>query len=258
MVKEFIVSGTSHVCYTAAATPSTTTTKRFIDIGSTRRLWFITFAGDMESTVVAGITPYATSGFDAHSLLPVVTLVAAAIGSAVYIPMAKAIDLWGRAEGILLMLTMCIVGLAILASAQDITTYCAGQVIYSIGSGALSYSWDVLAADVTNLRNRGLAFAFTSSPGLISSFAGPKIANDLVGVPFPTAFTVRERWGIGMWAIVLPVVVLPIYLLLTYHQRRAVKTGLLVKTKRDWSVTPKAIWWAIMEFDGELHEPFVA
>ena len=48
--------------------------------------------------------------------------------AAVYIPMAKALDLWGRAEGFLLMLVFCIMGLVILATSKNLPTYCAGQV----------------------------------------------------------------------------------------------------------------------------------
>lgn len=95
---------------------------------------------------------------------------------------------------------------------------------------------------MTNLRNRGLAFAFTSSPALISAFAGSKAASDLLAHS-------TWRWGFGMWAIILPVVALPIYGLLAYHLRQAEKKGVLVKETRDWSITPKTVWWAIMEFD---------
>lgn len=47
---------------------------------------------------------------------------------AVYIPMAKALDLWGRAEGILLMTGFCILGIVMLAASHNLATYCAGQV----------------------------------------------------------------------------------------------------------------------------------
>jgi hypothetical protein len=45
--------------------------------------------------------------------------------------MAKALDLWGRAEGFLLMTFFCILGLILLASSQNLATYCAGQVKYA-------------------------------------------------------------------------------------------------------------------------------
>ena len=78
--------------------------------------------------MVLSLTPYATSSFQGHSLLTVITIVASAMTAAVYIPMAKALDLWGRAEGFLLMLVFCIMGLVILATSKNLPTYCAGQV----------------------------------------------------------------------------------------------------------------------------------
>ncbi|RFU36259.1 hypothetical protein B7463_g70, partial [Scytalidium lignicola] len=94
-------------------------------------------AGVLSSTIVVSLTPFATSDWQSHSLLTVIGVVANSMTAAVYIPMAKLLDVWGRAEG----------------------TYMNWQVFYSVGFGGLAYSWDVLAADVTNLRNRGLAFA---------------------------------------------------------------------------------------------------
>lgn len=78
--------------------------------------------------MVYSLNPYATSSFQGHSLLTIITIVANAMSGAVYIPMAKALDLWGRAEGFLLMIVFCILGLILLATSHNLPTYCAGQV----------------------------------------------------------------------------------------------------------------------------------
>ncbi|GAB7365994.1 hypothetical protein MBLNU230_g7321t1 [Neophaeotheca triangularis] len=179
-------------------------------------IWLLTLVNNMRSVMVYSLSAYATSSFYGHSLLTVISVVSSALAGAVYIPMAKALDLWGRAEGFLLMLTFCLVGLVLLASSDNLPVYCAGEVFYAIGFGGLSYSWNVLAADVTSLRNRGLAFAFTSSPALISAFAGSKAAEDFLE-------NSTWRWGYGMWAIVLPAVALPVYFALAYNLRKAEK-----------------------------------
>lgn len=83
----------------------------------------------------------------------------------------------------------------ILAASHTITTYCAGQVFYSVGFGGLAY----IASDVTSLKNRGLAFAFTSSPALISAFAGSKAAAEFL------ENVNNWRWGYGICTIILPV-----------------------------------------------------
>jgi NADH:ubiquinone oxidoreductase subunit 2 (subunit N) len=78
--------------------------------------------------MVYSLSPYATSSFQGYSLITVITIVANAMSAAVYIPMAKALDLWGRAEEFLLMIVFCILGLVLLATSHNLATYCAGQV----------------------------------------------------------------------------------------------------------------------------------
>ncbi|CAI7648141.1 uncharacterized protein N7487_008842 [Penicillium crustosum] len=205
-------------------------------------IWLLTLVNNLKTSVVYSLSAYATSSFAGHSLLTVINIVASAMTGAVYIPMAKALDLWGRAEGILLMTGFCILGIVMLAASHNIATYCAGQVFYSVGFGGLAYSWNVLAADVTNLRNRGLAFAFTSSPAIISAFAGSKAAEGFLA-------NVNWRWGYGVWAIILPAFALPIYFMLAYNLRRAEREGILVRERKILRFNFETIWWFIKEFD---------
>ncbi|KAJ6788010.1 hypothetical protein PWT90_01122 [Aphanocladium album] len=205
-------------------------------------IWFLTLTNNLKSVTTGALTPFATSSFAASSLLTVIGIVAGSLSSAVYIPMAKALDLWGRAEGFLTMLCLAIMGIIVLASSKNLPTYCAGQVFYSVGFNGLVYSWDVLAADVTNLRNRGLAFAFTSSPAVISAFAGPNIASQFIK-------NVNWRWGYGMWAIVVPVFALPIYMLLAWNLRKAKQQGIISEKQTTRKLNAQTVWWFIIEFD---------
>lgn len=92
------------------------------------RIWFLTLVNDMRASIFLSLSPYATSTFYGQSLLTVISIVSFVMGGAVYIPMAKALDLWGRAEGFLSMTLLCIIGLVLLACCQNLPTYCAGQV----------------------------------------------------------------------------------------------------------------------------------
>lgn len=82
----------------------------------------------MKTSIVYSLTPYATSSFAGHSLLTVIGIVASSMAGAVYIPMAKALDLWGRAEGFLVMTVFCMLGIVLLAVSTNIQTYSAGEV----------------------------------------------------------------------------------------------------------------------------------
>ncbi|KAI1612471.1 siderochrome-iron transporter MirB [Exophiala viscosa] len=204
-------------------------------------IWLLTLVNGFKVTVVYSLSPFATSSFQSHSLLTVIDIVANAMTAAVYIPMAKMLDVWGRAESFLLMMAFCLLGLILMATSHNLSTFCAAQVFYSVGFGGLNYTWDVLAADVTNLRNRGLAFAFTSSPALITAFAGSRAAAGFYN-------NVSWRWGIGCWAIIFPFVALPLYGVLKYNLHKAEKQGIFVEESsgRTWLQT---IWYIIREFD---------
>jgi predicted MFS family arabinose efflux permease len=74
------------------------------------------------------MTAYATSEFGLHSLLTVVDIVSGAMTAACYIPLAKALDLWGRAEGFMLMVGMLTLGMVLQAAAPNLAALCAGRV----------------------------------------------------------------------------------------------------------------------------------
>lgn len=105
----------------------------------------------------------------------------------------------------------------------------------------------MLAADVTNLRNRGLAFAFTSSPYMITAFAGPKVAEVFLT-------KVNWRWAFGCFAIILPFVTMPLFALLKINERKAIKQGVLFKEKSGRSLVQN-IWHHLVQFDGKRPRP---
>jgi MFS family permease len=100
----------------------------------------------------------------------------------------------------------------------------------------------VLAADVTDLRNRGLAFASTSFPALISAFGGSKAAAVFLD-------NVNWRWGYGIWAIILPAFGLPIYFMLAYNLHKAEKQGNFARESTNTKLSLEHVWWMVKEFD---------
>lgn len=48
--------------------------------------------------------------------------------SATYIPMAKLLDVWGRAEGFLLMVGFATLGTILMATSKNLATFCAAEV----------------------------------------------------------------------------------------------------------------------------------
>lgn len=118
-------------------------------------------------------------------------------------------------------------------------------MFYSLGFGGLTYCVDVLTADASMLKSRALAYAFTSSPYIITAFGGSKAADDALG---PNG--IGLRWPFGIFAVIFPLVAAPLYGILKYNIRQAVKAGHVVKEKSGRNVF-QSIWFYIVEFDGK-------
>ncbi|KAK0388901.1 hypothetical protein NLU13_2478 [Sarocladium strictum] len=204
-------------------------------------VWLIFLTNGFRGAVLASLTPYVTSDFQAHSLLTIIGIVSSSISAAIYIPMAKFLDIWGRAEGLLLMIVSSTLGVILMAASQNLATFTAAQVFYSIGFSGIIYVVAVLAADVTSLRNRGLAFAFTSSPYMITAFAGSKAAEGYLN-------NVNWRWGFGSFAIIVPFITLPLAGLLMHNLRKAKAQGRIVTTKSDLPLSQR-FWNGLRDFD---------
>lgn len=106
----------------------------------------------------------------------------------------------------------------------------------------MTYCVDVITADVSQLKNRGLAYAFTSSPYIITAFAGPKASERFLE-------TIDWRWGFGIFAIIFPIVAAPLYFVLKWNLKKARQQGVLVEESsgRTWL---QSTWYYIVEFDG--------
>ncbi|RSM16584.1 hypothetical protein CEP52_000075 [Fusarium oligoseptatum] len=91
-------------------------------------IWLLFLVQGFRYSIFAVMLPYATSEWSSHSLLTVVAIVADAMTSAVYIPMAKVLNVWGRAEGFLLMVVFATIGLILTAASHNLATFCAAQV----------------------------------------------------------------------------------------------------------------------------------
>lgn len=107
----------------------------------------------------------------------------------------------------------------------------------------MEYAIDVMTADASKLKNRGLAFAFTSSPYIITAFAGPKVADEFY-------YRVSWRWGLGCWAIIFPIVAAPLYIMLKTNLRKAEREGHRIQEKSDRTFL-QSVWYWIIQFDCE-------
>lgn len=116
----------------------------------------------------------------------------------------------------------------------------------SVGAAGAVYAYVIVAVDTTSLRNRGLAFAFTSSPYMVTAFAGPRAAQTFemnVG---------SWRWAFGTFAIITPFVAIPLCTILKLNLNKAKKAGLMPdETVSSGRNVPQTLKHIAVEFDSK-------
>lgn len=208
-------------------------------------MWLLYFVNGFNQSITGNLAPYITSEFEAHSLVPLIQVVSSIMGAATYMPLAKILNLWDRSVGFALMAGFATLGLILAASCKGIGVYCASQVFYSIGFTGMIFAIDVITADTSTLRDRGLAYAFTSSPYIITAYAGPTAAARF--------YENNWRWAYGSFAIILPVFAAPLVLIMRYARKQAEIKGLLPAAPPASNRTfIESVKHYTIEFDGKL------
>lgn len=91
-------------------------------------IWILFLTNGLRLSILSSLTPFVTSEFQSHSLLTVIGIVANTMTAAVYIPMAKMLDIWGRAEGFMVMVACATLGVILMATSHNLATFCAARV----------------------------------------------------------------------------------------------------------------------------------
>ncbi|KAH8083649.1 major facilitator superfamily domain-containing protein [Filobasidium floriforme] len=128
--------------------------------------------------------------------------------------MAKLSDVFGRAEAYCIVIAFYVIGYICKASAQGVGALAGGTIIYSFGYTGLQLLSQIIIADTTTLRWRGLSSALLSTPFIINAFVSAEIANGILP---------NWRWGYGMFAILVPACLAPIVGVMFWAQIKAKK-----------------------------------
>jgi MFS family permease len=105
----------------------------------------------------------------------------------------------------------------------------------------LSYTLGIFVADTSSLKNRGLMFAYISSP---------YIATTWIAGPLATAFLNGPgwRWSFGVFSVITLAVTVPLYLLFQWNYYKAVKEGVIIPSKNTRTFKDSVKYYTI-EFD---------
>jgi hypothetical protein len=194
------------------------------------------------NAIDATLNPWVTSFFDRHGLLNVGSVMATALAGCIPLATSKFIDVFGRVEGFFLMLLIVLVGMALKAACQNVETYIAGHVLYWAGHIGVLYVTDIMAADITSLKNRMIIFTINGTPRIAATFAGPAIGDMFVEGNW--------RWAYGIFVFVFIACSLPATGIMMFMYRKAKQAGLIVEEKSGRTVL-QSISHHFVQFDGK-------
>jgi len=165
---------------------------------------------------------YAYANFASAPQISQAFIVSTIVGGVLQLPIAKTLNLWGRAEGFLTFLVVFILGLIVIASCNGPNGFAAGYTLYWIGYTAMNFILSVFVADASGLRNRAFVYAFIGTPSICTAFTGPLAAQ---------AFIAHStwRWAYGCFAIITVIIFVPLALVFKFYQRKAEKLNLFIR-----------------------------
>lgn len=205
------------------------------------RIWVCFFMLALQSAIGNNVLFYAYSEFSSAPLVSTAGILANIIGGVLKLPIAKSLNIWGRAESFCFFIGVYVVGIIILATCNGPNGYAAGYVLYWIGYDAIYLILDVFVADTTGLKNRAFTFAFASTPFICTAFTGSLAAQKFLEIT-------TWRWAYGAFAIIQPFVFLPLAIVFKFYQKKAEKMGLF-KPRSSGRSFMQSVMHYIHEFD---------
>lgn len=111
-----------------------------------------------------------------------------------------------------------------MCASSNFGTYAAGSIFYSIGQSGTNTMNDIVIGDITSTRWRAFAFSIQFLPFLLTPWVAALICDAvLTGIGW--------RWGIGMFAIIMPIMASCIIGTLFFYQRKAKKMHIVQTPK---------------------------
>lgn len=91
-------------------------------------MWLLYFCRAMIGSLSETLTPFVTSDFQSHSLMPVINVMTSILSAATYMPIAKILNIWDRTWGFSAMMVLSTLGLVLMAASKSFAVYTAANV----------------------------------------------------------------------------------------------------------------------------------
>lgn len=190
----------------------------------------------------------AASTFGVHSEIGTVSTASQIIRAISKPFIGKLADITSRPTTYVVILAFYVLGFIVAASAETFASYTVGVCFTSVGKSGLDLLSDIIVADLTPLEWRGFFSACLSLPFIVTVPVNGFITS---------GFYDNWRWGLGMFAIMVPVLLLPAIATLYTMQRRGKKAGMVtmadskdVRTGRTEASAGSLRYWASLAYRG--------
>lgn len=202
-------------------------------------LLIIAWVYSLDASTTSNYAVPATSSFNRHSMISSVNIASLIIGSVVQPFQAKFADIASRPLCFAVSLGFYTMGVIIAAASSTIGVYVVGSVCTAVGSNGVSFVRDIIVADLTDLKWRGVVNALMTSPYIITVWFSGLIVEAILKHNW--------RWGYGMFAIIMPVVVLPAIYVLYHFEKKAQK--LVPKENKVKKSFMQIVWDSAIQID---------
>ncbi|TYJ57394.1 hypothetical protein B9479_001934 [Cryptococcus floricola] len=180
----------------------------------------IAYVYALSRSTTAYYAAFATSAFGEHTIIGTIGVVNGILNGVTQPFIAKMADVWSRPHALIVAVTCYVVGYAMCAGAQNVSTVVAGQLIYTFGNSGITFLNSLIIADITSLQWRAFVDGAINLPYVVNAFVAGYITSGI------NAYSANGwRWGYGMFCILLPVCISPAIIVLLIGDHRAKKLG---------------------------------
>lgn len=177
------------------------------------------FAYALDQGITSQFNTMATSSFSMHAELGAVNTASQIIRAISKPFIGKLADITSRPTTYLVVLVFYAIGFAVAASCTNLAAYTVGICFTAFGKSGLDLLSDIIVGDLTTLQWRAFWGGMLSTPFLVTTFVNGFIAESFI----PD----KWRWGLGMFAIMVPVLLIPAIWNLYGMQHKAKKAGMI-------------------------------
>ncbi|KAH5200990.1 hypothetical protein HBH76_014240 [Parastagonospora nodorum] len=175
------------------------------------------FGYALDQGITSQFTVIAASAFSQHAEIGAVNTASSIIRAISKPFIGKLSDITSRPTTYVVVLVFYVIGFVIAATCKSIGAYIVGISFTAFGKSGLDLLGDIIVADLTPLEWRAFWSSMLSAPFIVTVFINGFIADAMI----PDHW----RWGLGMFAIMMPVLLIPAIFTLYGVQRRADKLG---------------------------------